>query len=55
MDGDSENEGTIQICLDNIWGLIADEGWDETDAEVACSQLGYGSNGIIHVLVPNIL
>ena len=39
--GDFENEGTVEVCLDNLWGLIADTGWTDGDAKVVCSQLGY--------------
>ena len=39
--GDFENEGTVEVCLDNLWGLIADQGWTDGDAKVVCSQLGY--------------
>ena len=39
-------EGTVQICLNNIWGLIADSGWHQHDAEVLCLQLGYQAEGM---------
>ena len=39
--GDNEGEGTVEICYDHIWGLISDAGWNDSDAEVVCTQLGY--------------
>ena len=39
-------EGTVEICFNNIWGLIADSGWSQPDAEVVCRQLGYQTQGI---------
>ena len=34
-------EGTVEICFDNLWGLIADAGWNSQNAQVVCRQLGY--------------
>ena len=34
-------EGTIQVCHDNVWGLIADVDWDKQDAQVVCKSLNY--------------
>lgn len=39
--GNSIRRGTVEICINEIWGLIADNGWDDTDATVICKQLGY--------------
>ena len=41
MGGDNEVEGTVEICYDHIWGLISDAGWNDNDAEIVCTQLGY--------------
>ena len=41
VNGATENEGTVELCLNNLWGLIADSGWSQSDAEVVCRQLGY--------------
>ena len=43
--GDSEAEGTVEICFDNLWGLIDESGWGLNDARVVCEQLGYGTGG----------
>ena len=41
VDGIIENEGRIEMCINGVWGAICDEGWDITDAHVACTQMGY--------------
>ena len=43
--GDTKAEGTVEICFDNLWGLIDESGWGSNDARVVCEQLGYGTAG----------
>ena len=43
--GQTENEGTVEICFDNLWGLVAETEWSISDAGVTCRQLGYRSEG----------
>ncbi len=31
--------GTVEVCRDNLWGLISEEGWGLSDANVICHQL----------------
>ena len=45
--GASRYEGTVEICFGNLWGLIAQTGWGESDAQVVCRQLEYNSEGIL--------
>ncbi len=51
MGGSNEREGRVEICNDQAWGTVCDDFWDNTDASVACSQLGYGSTGekLVHI------
>ena len=44
--GNSPSEGTIEVCFENLWGLVAESGWTQSDAEVVCKQLGYSAQGI---------
>ena len=39
-------EGTVEVCFDRLWGLVADSGWTQNDAEVTCRQLGYTTQGM---------
>ena len=53
MDGDvrlvggvTDNEGTVEVCLNNAWGTICHNSWSSVDASVVCGQLGYQPTGI---------
>lgn len=39
--GLSELQGTVELCANNAWGTVCDDGWGSDDAEVVCTQLGY--------------
>ena len=43
--GDSDSEGTVEVCLESLWGLVAEAGWSQTDAQVVCKQLGFPLDG----------
>ena len=49
----TENKGTVEICLDNLWGLVAQSEWSTSDAAVTCRQLGYPSEGVNFSLLMN--
>ena len=46
-DNSTRLEGTVEVCIDQMWSLVADNGWDNLDAQVVCRQLGYGLRGIL--------
>ena len=45
VDGNSPNEGRVEICIDNQWGTVTSHGWSSNDAKVVCRQLGYPTDG----------
>ena len=52
IDGDIEQEGRVEVCLNGLWGLICLYGWDASDAYVACKQLGYDSGiGVLGLFI----
>ena len=43
--GASDSEGTVEVCLGSLWGLVAESEWSLADAQVVCRQLGLPPDG----------
>ena len=45
MDGGTEREGRLELCLGLIWGTVAGDKWREDNSEFVCNALGFEYNG----------
>ena len=46
----NRNQGTVELCYENIWGSICSASWSTADAGVACKALGfYGNNDLFRL------
>ena len=45
--GNTENEGRVEVCINNAWGTVCHNSWGYQDANVVCGQLGYLQQGLI--------
>ena len=45
MGGVSSNTGTVQVCLNQQFGTICGNNFDNSDAQVICSSLGFQKEG----------
>ena len=40
-----ENEGRVEMCINNAWGTVCQYLFDNLEANVVCSQLGIAGGG----------
>ena len=46
MNGNTFNmAGGLQICVNNIWATVCQDGWHDVEGRVACRQLGLNYTG----------
>ena len=49
--GKTEYEGTLLLCINNAWGTVCQtNGWNDVEAQIACNNLGYKSQGATHYI-----
>ena len=53
--GGTDTQGRVEICHNNVWGTVCDEGWDDIDASVACFQLGLPNTSTYIMVNPYLL
>ena len=51
LPGDMENEGRVEYCSEDRWGLVCFSYWDINDARVICRQLGYDVESKLFLLL----
>ena len=46
LQGGTQIQGLVEVCVNGTWGTICSDFWDNADASVACTQLGYPRYGM---------
>ena len=45
VNGSDKYRGRVEVCINNAWGTICDNGFDSAEAEIICSELGFDREG----------
>ena len=49
LQGGTQTQGRIEVCVNGTWGTVCSDFWDNADASVVCKQLGYSQYGMSYV------
>ena len=41
VNGQTSLDGRVEVCHDHLWIPVCSDSWDNREAEVVCTQLGY--------------
>ena len=50
MEGESETEGRVEVCINKRWGTVCSDMWSDNNAMTVCRQLGYTGKVIVDIL-----
>ena len=53
--GSTQYEGRLEVCIDDAWGTVCDDGWGSYDSTVVCKQLGYAYTGCKYLRVNTLI
>ena len=48
VNGSGPNVGRLEICHNNRWEIVCNNGWSHTSAQVVCRQLGHTTDGSLN-------
>ena len=46
-DGETKNEGRLEVCFFNHWGTVCDDHFGPEEAQVACRAAGFPAEGTL--------
>ena len=52
VNGFTDYEGRVEVCLNGVWGTVCDDFWSTNDAVVVCNQLNISSAGKNYCVLP---